>query len=158
MTPTMDKVPEDDWFCEECLLTQDLKRQRLANVKMLDNAPKPSRLRVQHVGKTRKNHLSDASFLSDERLGLTMDMRSKIKKIYLEGRIQMLKRSRSAVKTQLARASSLKNLGENTARQVSSFVDLPAEKAMKQKRSSAHRSSKSKQGLCGGKLFLLIPM
>ncbi|XP_057521057.1 uncharacterized protein LOC130801268 isoform X3 [Amaranthus tricolor] len=150
MTPTMDKVPEDDWLCEECLLTQDLKRQCLAAVKRLDNAPKPSCLRVQHVGKMKKNHFSDASFLSDERLGLTMEMRSEIKKIFFDGRIKSLKCSVSGMKTQFSRASSLKILGENTARQVSSFVDLPAEKAMKQKCSSAHRSSKSKQGLCGG--------
>lgn len=150
----MDKVPEGDWSCEDCVLIKEQKRPRPT----IDNGSPITIYAGQPVGKLRINHLSEAFGLSDKGLRPTIDMRLETKKRTLDRRVQSLKHYGSGVKTQLTRISSLKNLdkGNHSVRQVSSF-DLPAKKVVKQKCSSALSSSKSKQQTCGGK-FLLIPI
>ncbi|XP_057518804.1 uncharacterized protein LOC130799651 isoform X2 [Amaranthus tricolor] len=151
MTPKMDKVPEDDWLCEDCVLIKEQKRPRQSVVERLDNGSPTTIYAGQPVGKMRINHLSEASGLSDKGVRPTIDMRSETKKRTLDRRVQSQKHYGSGVKTQLTRISSLKNLdkGNHSVRQVSSF-DLTAKKVVKQKCSSAHSSSKSKQQTCGG--------
>lgn len=169
----MDKVPEGDWLCEECTLTRDPKIQRQATMEGSDNAlaSKPSCSKdpskdlpakssaVQLVDNMRNIHLGEASDLSDKRLGSAIEARSKIKK-RIVARSGQPPKAGSGVEIRLTRVSSLVNMdkGKDAARQVSSFVDLPAKKVVKQTCSSGDGSPKPEQQFCGGKLFLIIPM
>ncbi|XP_021765659.1 uncharacterized protein LOC110730189 [Chenopodium quinoa] len=162
MSPKMDKVSEGDWFCEECLLMQDPKRQRQVMMEGPDDAPNSSRIQepsqgsptiisaIHHDGKMKTNHSSKASCSSDKRPGLAIDVRSKAKKGIDDRSAQPLKISDSGGNSRLTHRSSLKNMNEkkNASRQVSSFV-VPDNKMVKQG-SSEHRSSKPEQQSCGG--------
>lgn len=131
MSPKMDKVPEGDWFCEECMLMQDPKRHRQVMVERSDNTSKPScskelsqvsptiKSAVLHDDEMTKNHPSKASCLSNKRLRSAVDVRSETKKGIADRSDHSLKISGLGEKSQLTQVSSLKNMnkGKNAARQ-----------------------------------------
>lgn len=163
MTPKMEKVPEGDWLCEDCMLMQQPKKQRQAVAQTSDNSSKPSCLKelsqgsptmnsaVQHFAKRRTKPLSKASCLSEKRHWPAIDVRPEAKKRLADRSVQSLVPG-SGVKTRLTQISSLKKMdkGKDEACQVSPFVNLPAKKVMKEACSSGYRSPKPEQQSCRG--------
>lgn len=141
----MENVPEGDWFCEECLLMQDPKRQRQVMLEISDNTSKPSCSKeLSRVSPTKNSAIQH-------------DGKMKRNKGIVDASVEPLKISGFVRKPRLTSLKKM-NKGKIAARQVSSFVDLPGKITVKQACSSDHRSHKPEQQSCGGKLFLSIPM
>ncbi|KNA16432.1 hypothetical protein SOVF_089030 isoform B [Spinacia oleracea] len=137
MSPKMENVPEGDWFCEECLLMQDPKRQRQVMLEISDNTLKPS----------CSKELSRVSPIKNS--AIQHDGKMKRNKGIVDASVEPLKISGFVRKPRLTSLKKM-NKGKIAARQVSSFVDLPGKITVKQACSSDHRSHKPEQQSCGG--------
>lgn len=153
----MDTVPDGDWMCEECMSTQEPKRQKQAEGEKSDHPANASYLeevnrglvknhsRVEHTDEMRIKDSRKVSCLSGKRPGSDRDEGRVIKRRSLDGSMEQLKSSGCGGKTLLSGVSSIKLMKKEKyeTRQVSSFNVQSAKKENEQATSPpGHRSLK----------------